>query len=156
MIASTCTDPRNGLQRFNEAASRLQSLGGFAGNNSAITPADGYARGEMFLGSHSEPERDVIHLMSFRQETDGEHILHETFLRRSERGFGDWITRKPAHDVVYHLLQEHVRGTSGSGVVDAVLAAYDPRSGALISREVHGEAYDRVERLEAETGLRLT
>ncbi len=156
MIPTHFSDPGPGLRRFEEVSTAVRSHNGFASTNLPVAPAPGYDTAEIFLGSRVDRAVDVLHVMSFKQEPDGEHILQETFLRRTERGLGDWIRRRPAAPVVYHLIQERVRGSSGSPIVDAVLAAYDPQSGALRSRATRGDAYDGVEKLEAETGERLT
>ncbi|NDD29341.1 MAG: hypothetical protein EB084_13850 [Proteobacteria bacterium] len=158
MIAPYVTDAGPALRRFQALSADLAQHGGSASSNQPVAPSDGYTSAEMYLGSRlgkNAESPDAIYVMSYRTESDGEHILTETFVRRREPSLLDRVMRRPGPDNVYHILQEYVRGTSGSQLVDAVLARYDPRQAQRTELAEEGRALDRTRQLESETGLRL-
>ena len=155
------------LHRYDDVCQALRSQTSARGPNGqlvspgqvAVPPLDGYATGEIMLGSHidTNPETvDVVHVWSSRTENGQEHFAIEAFVDYTDRGVLDRIFKKPGQPWLHHYVSEYVRGASGSQLVDVLLATCDPKTGELHEVLRGNDAIKAVWRLEEQTGKRIT
>lgn len=150
---------QNILSRYNDVTAQVRAKGGVACGSLATQPVAGFTRGEIMLGSHVDdnPESvDVVHVLSTRQVNGEEHLVMEAFVSYTERGMMDRLLKKPGTPCLHHYVTEYVRGSSGSQLVDAVLATCDLNTGELRDLSRGNEAIEKVWRLEDQTGKRIT
>ena len=154
------------LHRYQDVCQALRSqttpgAGGrhFSSGQLAVAPLDGYAKGEIMLGSiiDTNPETvDVVHVWSSRQENGQEHFAIEAFVDYTDRGPLDRLFKKPGQSWLCHYVTEYVRGASGSQMVDVMMATCDPRTGELHEVLRGNDAVKAAWKLEEHTGTHVT
>lgn len=155
------------LHRYQDVCQALRSQAPPSGNDGryfssggvGVAPLDGYATGEIMLGSaiDANPDTvDVVHVWSSRKDNGQERFAIEAFVDYTERGPLDRLFRKPGQTFLHHYVTEYVRGASGSQLVDVMMAKCDPKTGELQEVLRGDDAIRAAWRLEEHTGRRIT